>query len=215
MMATVAQNLQKLVTAKTNIRNAILQMGGTCPSSHGFEEFDDDILTINSVPSLSASSTTLTARALGGKINSGTDDAKTKVGFISIKANDLYNFGADAVNYYKANYNIELTANLTISASKYSSSSVSLLGMNSWISMVFSTTSEEDAIDSNYVVHSYTSPYVTTAKTLVSTNISATVPFISGTGTFGICVILRSASKSDKATITIQLSNINVALVHK
>ena len=47
-MATIEQNLQKLVTAKTDIRNAILQMGGTCPSSHGFEEFDDDILTISS-----------------------------------------------------------------------------------------------------------------------------------------------------------------------
>ena len=47
-MSTIAENLQKLITAKTNIRNAILDMGGTCPSDHGFEDFDDDI---DSIPS--------------------------------------------------------------------------------------------------------------------------------------------------------------------
>lgn len=36
---TIAENLSRLVTAKTDIANAITTMGGTVSSGDGFEEF--------------------------------------------------------------------------------------------------------------------------------------------------------------------------------
>lgn len=45
---TIADNLQRLITAKTDIKNAIIQMGGGVEESHGLEEFANDILTIPS-----------------------------------------------------------------------------------------------------------------------------------------------------------------------
>lgn len=45
---TIAENLSRLVTAKTDIANAITTMGGTVNTGDGFEEFPDDIRTIPS-----------------------------------------------------------------------------------------------------------------------------------------------------------------------
>ena len=45
-MATIAQNLQKLVDSKTAIATAITEKGGTVNSGDGFEEFPSDIATI-------------------------------------------------------------------------------------------------------------------------------------------------------------------------
>jgi hypothetical protein len=46
MPNTIGDNLQRLITAKTDIKNAIITKGGTCPSSHGLEDFATDIGTI-------------------------------------------------------------------------------------------------------------------------------------------------------------------------
>ena len=43
---TIAENLSRLVTAKTDIANAITTMGGTVGQNDGFEEFPADIATI-------------------------------------------------------------------------------------------------------------------------------------------------------------------------
>jgi hypothetical protein len=48
MPNTIGDNLQRLITAKTDIKNAIIQMGGGSDDSHGLEDFADDILTIPS-----------------------------------------------------------------------------------------------------------------------------------------------------------------------
>ena len=45
-MSTISQNLTRLQTAKTNIANSIIAMGGTVGSGDGFEDFVNDILTI-------------------------------------------------------------------------------------------------------------------------------------------------------------------------
>lgn len=45
---TIADNLGRLVTAKTDIANAITTMGGTVNEGDGFEEFPADIATIPS-----------------------------------------------------------------------------------------------------------------------------------------------------------------------
>jgi hypothetical protein len=47
-MATIAENLTKLQTARTNIANAITAKGGTVASGDGFEDFPSDIATIPS-----------------------------------------------------------------------------------------------------------------------------------------------------------------------
>ena len=44
---SIYDNLQRLVTAKTNIANAITEMGGTVNTGDGFEEFPADIATIH------------------------------------------------------------------------------------------------------------------------------------------------------------------------
>lgn len=49
MPNTIAQNLLRLQQAKSNIANAIIAKGGTCPSSHGLEEYSNDIGTIPGV----------------------------------------------------------------------------------------------------------------------------------------------------------------------
>ena len=46
MPNTVAQNLQRLQTARTNIANAITNKGGTVPSGSGFEDFSNLISQI-------------------------------------------------------------------------------------------------------------------------------------------------------------------------
>jgi len=46
MPNTIAQNLQRLQVARTNIANAITEMGGTVNTGDGFEAFPADILTI-------------------------------------------------------------------------------------------------------------------------------------------------------------------------
>jgi hypothetical protein len=46
MPNTIAQNLQRLQTAKTDIANAITTMGGTVTSGDGFEDFPAEILGI-------------------------------------------------------------------------------------------------------------------------------------------------------------------------
>ena len=46
MPNTIAQNLQRLQTARTNIANAITNKGGTVPSGSGFEDFSNLILQI-------------------------------------------------------------------------------------------------------------------------------------------------------------------------
>ena len=43
---SIADNLQRLVIAKTDIANAITEMGGTVNTGDGFEEFPADIATI-------------------------------------------------------------------------------------------------------------------------------------------------------------------------
>lgn len=43
---SIYDNLQRLVTAKTNIANAITEMGGTVNTGDGFEAFSADIATI-------------------------------------------------------------------------------------------------------------------------------------------------------------------------
>lgn len=45
---TIAENLSRLITAKTDIANAITTMGGTVGQNDGFEEFATDIATIPS-----------------------------------------------------------------------------------------------------------------------------------------------------------------------
>jgi hypothetical protein len=45
---TIADNLQRLITAKTDIKNAILTKGGGVNEGDGLEDFADDILTIPS-----------------------------------------------------------------------------------------------------------------------------------------------------------------------
>ena len=44
---TLDQNLQRLITARTSIANAIVQKGGTVSQGDGFEDFPDDIATIS------------------------------------------------------------------------------------------------------------------------------------------------------------------------
>lgn len=46
MPNTIAHNLQRLQTARTNIANAITNKGGTVPSGSGFEDFSNLILQI-------------------------------------------------------------------------------------------------------------------------------------------------------------------------
>lgn len=48
MPNTIADNLARLQTARTDIANAITTMGGTVTSGDGFEEFPADIATIPS-----------------------------------------------------------------------------------------------------------------------------------------------------------------------
>lgn len=48
MANTIAENLSRLVTAKTDIANAITTMGGTVSAGDGFEDFPADIATIPS-----------------------------------------------------------------------------------------------------------------------------------------------------------------------
>ena len=48
MPNTIADNLQRLITAKTDIKNAIIQMGGGVNEGDGLEDFANDILTIPS-----------------------------------------------------------------------------------------------------------------------------------------------------------------------
>jgi hypothetical protein len=50
-MSTIKQNLQSLITAKSNIASAILSKGGTVGSNDGFTDFANDILTISGMPS--------------------------------------------------------------------------------------------------------------------------------------------------------------------
>lgn len=45
-MATIAENLTKLQTARTNIANAITAKGGTVAQGDGFEDFPSDIASI-------------------------------------------------------------------------------------------------------------------------------------------------------------------------
>lgn len=45
---TIAENLSRLQVAKTDIKNAIITMGGAADPSHGLEDFSEDILTIPS-----------------------------------------------------------------------------------------------------------------------------------------------------------------------
>lgn len=45
---TIAENLSRLITAKTDIANAITTMGGVVGENDGFEEFPADILSIPS-----------------------------------------------------------------------------------------------------------------------------------------------------------------------
>lgn len=47
-MATIAENLTKLQTARTNIASAITAKGGTVSQGDGFEDFPSDIATIPS-----------------------------------------------------------------------------------------------------------------------------------------------------------------------
>lgn len=47
-MATIEQNLTKLINAKTSIANAITAKGGTVSQGDGFEDFPSDIATIPS-----------------------------------------------------------------------------------------------------------------------------------------------------------------------
>lgn len=47
-MATIAENLTKLQTARTNIASAITAKGGTVSQGDGFEDFATDIATIPS-----------------------------------------------------------------------------------------------------------------------------------------------------------------------
>jgi hypothetical protein len=47
---SITTNLQRLVTAKSDIADAITTMGGTVNEGDGFEEFPADILTIPTPP---------------------------------------------------------------------------------------------------------------------------------------------------------------------
>jgi hypothetical protein len=47
-MPTISENLQRLVSSKNNISDAIIAKGGTVASGDGFEEFPADISTIPS-----------------------------------------------------------------------------------------------------------------------------------------------------------------------
>jgi hypothetical protein len=49
MPNTIAENLARLQQAKSDIADAIITKGGTCPSSHGLEEYSNDIGTIPGV----------------------------------------------------------------------------------------------------------------------------------------------------------------------
>lgn len=46
MPHTIAENLERLIAARTNIADAIVDMGGTVTSGDGLEEFPYDISTI-------------------------------------------------------------------------------------------------------------------------------------------------------------------------
>lgn len=48
MPNTIAENLERLKSARTNIGTVIVNMGGTVASGDGFEEFPYDISTIPS-----------------------------------------------------------------------------------------------------------------------------------------------------------------------
>lgn len=50
---TIAENLSRLITAKTDIANAITTMGGVVGENDGFEEFPTDILGIPTQSSVS------------------------------------------------------------------------------------------------------------------------------------------------------------------
>ena len=57
---TIAENLSRLITAKTDIANAITTMGGVVGENDGFEEFPADILGIPKGSTMQGRSATIT-----------------------------------------------------------------------------------------------------------------------------------------------------------
>jgi hypothetical protein len=123
MPNTIGDNLQRLITAKTDIKNAIIQMGGGSDDSHGLEDFADDILTIPSGGQtewdmyLTEGTTNITATAGDncGSITIGSDSissltlSKTTYGSIAFevhaKVNDLFGItGIHTLNSSFFNY---------------------------------------------------------------------------------------------------------------
>ena len=71
---SIATNLQRLVTAKSDIAEAIIEMGGTVNSGDGFEEFPADILTIPTPPP--------TATIYGYHVNPSESDPSAAVTYV-------------------------------------------------------------------------------------------------------------------------------------
>ena len=85
---TIAENLQRLQTARTNIASAIVERGGTVNSGDGFEEFPADILSIPN------------ATIYGWHINPNESDSYDAVSYIedAVGMTPAY-MGSTAFNY--------------------------------------------------------------------------------------------------------------------
>lgn len=81
---SIADNLQRLIIAKTDIQNAIVTMGGTVGEDDGLEDYANDVLTI----------------PVGGKINVGISNISTSLSSSSttMSANTTNLLLCDAIN---------------------------------------------------------------------------------------------------------------------
>lgn len=132
-MATIEQNLTKLVNARTSIANAITAKGGTVAQGDGFEEFPADIATIpaggGSVPT-SWNFTKPNFKA-GNKRYSKRFVPKTWTGLTSFTGENVWSDGTNVYYSSSSNQYVLNKATSTWSTKTWSGSS-SFAGKNIW-----------------------------------------------------------------------------------
>lgn len=130
MPNTIADNLLRLQTARTDIANAITTMGGTVTQGDGFEDFPTDIATITNQ---------YTAQDEGKVVSNGALVAQTAYPS-TITSNGTY----DTTNYNSITINVSSIANSGVAYPPGSTTGfiiVSFIGRNVYVSTRLSDTS--------------------------------------------------------------------------
>ena len=132
MPNTIADNLQRLVTAKTNIANAITEMGGTVNTGDGFEAFPADIATIpsgggNKNIQLPVPKSILKVPKFGN-----TWSKKTWSGLTSFFGSSVWTDGTDIYHSYDSSQYVLDKATSTWSQKTWSGLTTDLQGIGVW-----------------------------------------------------------------------------------